>query len=364
MEIRKSAAAAMTTAATILLAVFSQNRSAESQMPGFALETEFAVAQTDPEVQRLAWSPDGSAVAALAPVLRYAKVFAVPSGQEVGAISDLVGAGKAIEFTSDGRVVIPARRSGPLAFTVWNPKTGECSDIGGPDPSGTVNTNRMFAFQFDRSRKVLAGLHNVRPELREAARTSVFDASTWRLGADYRLAATVLSISPDGQRVATDGADGEFVITETSTGSTVRRVRTGGETGVRELAWSPDGRLIASGTLSSGFGFNPGKGAYGKLHDDKVIRVWNSETGELIAATQQPLGGGVESIDFSPDGLSLLSTTLDGTLRLWDAKTLQQRQLVAENLHPNTARARFSPDGRRIAVARTGLGRINIYRLQ
>src|SRR5262249_49633389 len=69
---------------------------------------------------------------------------------------------------------------------------------------------------------------------------------------------------------------------------------------VRAIAFSPDGRLLASGS------------------DDGTVRLWD-------IVRRQPLGEPLKghtayvlSVAFSPDGKLLASGGLDGTLRLWD----------------------------------------------
>jgi WD40 repeat protein len=79
--------------------------------------------------------------------------------------------------------------------------------------------------------------------------------------------------------------------------------------GIEAIAWSPDGRLLAS------------SGA------DHVVRLWDPTTGKPMAALKGHARG-VEALVWSPDGALLASGSDDGTVRLWVAASAKCLLLV------------------------------------
>jgi WD40 repeat protein len=73
---------------------------------------------------------------------------------------------------------------------------------------------------------------------------------------------------------------------------------------VYSVSFSPDGQSIVSGS------------------DDKTIRVWLVESGELVR-TLEGHTDWVTSVSFSPDGQSILSKDYSDKKRVWDVTTGQ-----------------------------------------
>ncbi len=79
-------------------------------------------------------------------------------------------------------------------------------------------------------------------------------------------------------------------------------LQTGHADVVTSVAFSPDGKYIASGS------------------SDKTIKLWKKETGNLIR-TLEGHSGSVNSIAFSPDERYIASGSSDKTVKIWDVST-------------------------------------------
>ncbi|MCG9132006.1 PD40 domain-containing protein [Candidatus Poribacteria bacterium] len=174
------------------------------------------------------------------------------------------------------------------------------------------------------------------------------DYQTWGLpdGAKARLGKGWISdiaYSPDGTRLAVASSIGIWIYdTETFTEIALLTGHTGY---VNALVYSPDPdrKILISG------------GA------DSTVRVWNTDTGELLRTLEEP-NDSVIDVAFSPDGKifgGVMEEGYDHTLQLWDAHTLQP--LLSFQFDRTATCLAFSSDSKRIAVGREGFTWADMY---
>lgn len=79
------------------------------------------------------------------------------------------------------------------------------------------------------------------------------------------------------------------------------------DAGVTSVCISPDGRLVAAGSL------------------DTIVRIWDVATGALVERLRGHKDS-VYSVAFTPDGKGLVSGSLDKTLKYWDVRPVVRRE--------------------------------------
>ena len=90
----------------------------------------------------------------------------------------------------------------------------------------------------------------------------------------------------------------------------------------------PDGRVLSIGrTAIDDAGFSPNGARVISASDDGTVRIWDSETGAVLAVLAAH-DGPITSARFSSDGLKVVTTSSDLTARVW--RTFVDTQEVVE----------------------------------
>ncbi len=234
----------------------------------------------------------------------------------IGTFSDTISG---VEFTSDGTTLATATFDGVVDF--WNPSTWQ--------PTGRLIAGeriRSMAFSPDSRLMAIGTLdHQISIwDWRRNERHGSFPCEQWSHGG-------ALAFHPAGKLLAVAGRKGEIEI-RSIPGLAISAHLTGHTSGSRSLAFSHDGRYLASGG------------------DEEKLRVWDVASGQLLKTFPKPHAYAVTSVEFSPDGRHLVSSGWDNDVKLWDVETGQP--IATFRGHAAVVyRARFSPDGLHLATA-------------
>ena len=205
----------------------------------------------------------------------------------------------AVAITSDGRLILSGgddktvlvweAASGIVLFT-HRKHTGKVQTVAwSPDGRYIASGSDDKTVQVWMPIKAKSGFFNmiapIRSELLYRGHSAKVNALMW---------------SPNGQRLASVGADKTLQVWNASSGKKYFIYRNSNAS-LNAVAWSPDSRFIASGG------------------NDKMVQIWDSTTRHSLS-TYHGHTAFVTAVSWSPDGRLLASASVDRSVQVWEKR--------------------------------------------
>ncbi|MCI0712876.1 MAG: WD40 repeat domain-containing protein [Chloroflexi bacterium] len=260
-------------------------------------EIAFELVGHEDQVNQAVFSPDGTLVATSSRD-ETARLWDTATGEERFVLDGHEDRVVGLAFSPDGSRLVTT--SDDTTVRVWDTQSGEALFVFEGISESVTNFAAGIAYTADGKYIATAAGHlwNITGE---GFSVDLWDAATgehYMNFGRYDQALYTLGLSPDGSQVYSTGKDRLIHVWDVQSGEEVLTLE--GHTGELRhgVVFSSDGNLI----VSAGF--------------DKTVRMWSAETGDLVATIPSERDF-VTSLAINNDGTIIATGNLDGSLKLW-----------------------------------------------
>ena len=279
------------------------------------------------DVQRVVFSSDGKMLASSSYLDETVRLWDVRTGDQKHAVTGHTAWVHSVAFNPDGKFVASGDGDGSMRF--WDAETGLHLKTfkKGYEASGLV---------FSEDGKTLAYAEGLDIRLQDA---DTGEEKMRLTGHEWGMHSMVLS--PDGDILASGSEDTTIRLWDMHTGEHKRTLK-GHEHRVYSVAFSPDGKTLASGSDDNTI-------RLWRVDTGETEKILTGHAGEFEGIDNGPSSvEGVKSVAFSPDGKTLASGGGDNVIHLWDVETGKNKMTLIGHTHWVFSLA-FSPDGKILA---------------
>lgn len=287
-------------------------------------------------VNSVALSPDGKIIAT-ASNEKTIKLWSIELGQPILTLSGHTEPINSIAFSPDGKVVVSG--SSDMTIKIWDVATGKLTQT----LEDNISSVDSVIFSPDGKFIASSSINNL----------NLWNAKTGKLINNIEAKADwICSIlfSPDSKTLAyIECWDGNSVqswrkpvkLFDIQSGQIIMSLANHPKR-VYEIAFSPDGKYLASGS------------------EDETIKLWNVKTAQLIK-TFEGHTSYISSIIFSPDGKTLISGSNNGVIKIWNIELGKQISSLTE--HSNSVTEIFYLKNEKNFVSSSLDGTVKIWNI-
>jgi WD40 repeat protein len=196
-----------------------------------------------------------------------------------------------------GHVLVWDRAAGTVAHR-WRVKGWAYAVALSPDRQQACVSERL-PLVFDSGRHAGVRLWDVTKGEVERDLSGLFKGQ-YLSAAAYSADGTLLALGRGGEA---DGTNGKVTLVDPAAGKVVRELAPGHLNGLTDLAFHPGGKHVASAGR------------------DTVVRIWEVESGKLVAEVGKPRGGQFKdwicALGWSADGQWLAAADMAGAVQVW-----------------------------------------------